>query len=485
MTIKQVESLSGMTRANIRFYENEGLLCPRRRVNGYRDYTENDVNTLRKIGLLRLLGISVGDIRALQDGTAQLRDVVTRRIAKIQKERSDLEDALDICRAIRADGPTYAELDPDDYFIRSLRAKLQKPEIYNLKADIPAVSLPCPWRRWLARILDMALYEILWAAVLGFLFRTPPLSRSAMGALLDIGAVLLITLLAEPLFLTLTGTTPGKAILGLRYAVQGRKPSYLDALCRTGLVLCYGLGFNIPIYALVCQYRSYKTVKSGGVLPWEEEGSYTLQKPRPWRAAAYAGCCALAVLLLFGVDRLSELPPHRGDLTVAQFADNMNDRMRYWGIDFSRRLNEQGAWEDLVIGTADAPGSYAPGKIYAESFFPPFTYDVRGGVLTGLQLSVHSSEFLVTQAHLLTGSAAAVSFIGARPEYGVFSGEIADVIDALAQSPFDSLSLTCAGVHLTYTVDAQGYVAAGEALFADPETDTHRFDATFSLEIAP
>ena len=42
MTIKEIELRSGMDRANIRFYEKEGLLSPRYLDNGYRDYTEDD-----------------------------------------------------------------------------------------------------------------------------------------------------------------------------------------------------------------------------------------------------------------------------------------------------------------------------------------------------------------------------------------------------------------------------------------------------------
>ena len=37
MTIAELERRSGMTRANIRFYEGEGLISPARRENGYRD----------------------------------------------------------------------------------------------------------------------------------------------------------------------------------------------------------------------------------------------------------------------------------------------------------------------------------------------------------------------------------------------------------------------------------------------------------------
>lgn len=43
VTIAELEARSGMTRANIRFYESEGFLSPARRENGYRDYSEADL----------------------------------------------------------------------------------------------------------------------------------------------------------------------------------------------------------------------------------------------------------------------------------------------------------------------------------------------------------------------------------------------------------------------------------------------------------
>ena len=66
MNIAEAERRTGLTRANIRFYEKEGLLTPTRGANGYRDYTEDDVQTLRKIMLLRRLRLSVPDIRAIE-----------------------------------------------------------------------------------------------------------------------------------------------------------------------------------------------------------------------------------------------------------------------------------------------------------------------------------------------------------------------------------------------------------------------------------
>ena len=50
MKINEVEALVGITRKNIRFYEAEGLLSPRRNSqNGYRDYGETEVEVLRRI----------------------------------------------------------------------------------------------------------------------------------------------------------------------------------------------------------------------------------------------------------------------------------------------------------------------------------------------------------------------------------------------------------------------------------------------------
>ncbi|MDE6591314.1 MAG: MerR family transcriptional regulator, partial [Oscillospiraceae bacterium] len=66
MTIKELENKTGMARANIRYYENEGLLHPKRLDNGYRDYSEEDARTLEKIKLLRQIGLDIDTIRKVQ-----------------------------------------------------------------------------------------------------------------------------------------------------------------------------------------------------------------------------------------------------------------------------------------------------------------------------------------------------------------------------------------------------------------------------------
>ena len=53
MTIKDVEERTGLSRSNIRFYEKEKLIEPsRNESNGYRDYSKNDVENIKKIAYL-------------------------------------------------------------------------------------------------------------------------------------------------------------------------------------------------------------------------------------------------------------------------------------------------------------------------------------------------------------------------------------------------------------------------------------------------
>lgn len=60
MKIKEVENIIGITKANIRYYEKEGLLEPvRNEENNYREYSAEDVECLKRIKTLRLLGISI------------------------------------------------------------------------------------------------------------------------------------------------------------------------------------------------------------------------------------------------------------------------------------------------------------------------------------------------------------------------------------------------------------------------------------------
>ena len=69
MKINEVEAAVGVTKKNIRFYEEEGLITPSREPgNGYRSYSQADVERLRRIKLLRKLDVPLAEIRQMLEG---------------------------------------------------------------------------------------------------------------------------------------------------------------------------------------------------------------------------------------------------------------------------------------------------------------------------------------------------------------------------------------------------------------------------------
>ena len=90
MKIKDMERQVGVTKANIRFYEKEGLLSPARGENNYREYTEEDREVLEKIKYLRMLGVAVSDIRQFQQGKRSLAQLLKEREYQLKEEEAAL-----------------------------------------------------------------------------------------------------------------------------------------------------------------------------------------------------------------------------------------------------------------------------------------------------------------------------------------------------------------------------------------------------------
>ena len=101
LKINEVEALVGITKKNIRFYETEGLLAPHRNSeNGYRDYGEAEVDALRRIKLLRKLGVPLEEIRRMQSGGHTVGDGMRRHLVTLERERENLEQSIRLCSAL-------------------------------------------------------------------------------------------------------------------------------------------------------------------------------------------------------------------------------------------------------------------------------------------------------------------------------------------------------------------------------------------------
>ena len=137
MKINEVARLVGITRKNIRFYEEGGLLSPRRdRDNGYRHYSLEDVAQLQKIKLMRKLGVPLEEIRQMQQGRLTLGEGMQRHLALLDRQSRDLETARAFCVLLRDNGADYQGLDADAR-LREMELKEKEGAVFvdKYKAD--------------------------------------------------------------------------------------------------------------------------------------------------------------------------------------------------------------------------------------------------------------------------------------------------------------------------------------------------------------
>lgn len=474
MTIKELENRTGMARANIRFYENEGLLSPRRLDNGYRDYSEEDVSALEKIKLLRQLQLDLDTIRTVQRGGLTLEQALFSQLTRLEGDKAVIERAAEVCRELERSGVEYAALDPQPYL-----RQLQSPEQSQLPPPPPPVVRPevddtpraCyhPWQRWLARMLDMTLYgavfDVLWLVVLRD--RTLPLATGILGWVLGL-AGLAFALAVEPVWLHYWGWTPGKWVFGLKLRdVSGDKLTLGQGFQRGCQVIWEGYGLNLPFYSIWRFWKCREMGLEGRDCHWDGENSYRYTKEeRRFSGWIFAGVSAACVAALFLGLRYTELPVNRGDLTVAQFARNYNYYRRLlldgYDEDFCPRLDETGAWKErepdsgytITYSSETFNGVPVRGKTVWEQ--PEFT--VEDGRVTAVTLRwVSNHSYIFSNGTRETLALLALS--GSAEGTGLFSYDLAGWVKAVEEvfTRWEDQDEEYRGLHIVQELDYSGY----------------------------
>lgn len=116
MKINEVEKLLDVPMATIRFYEKEGLLAPQRNANSYRDYSERDVQLIKKIIIFRKIGISVEDIKRILDDKLSLQDALSKNIFSLQEKMKELDGAIKLCMEMQENDQRNDAFDTDHYW---------------------------------------------------------------------------------------------------------------------------------------------------------------------------------------------------------------------------------------------------------------------------------------------------------------------------------------------------------------------------------
>lgn len=376
MNIQEVEKKTNLTRANIRFYEKQGLLEPLRKANGYRDYSSDDVNALLKIKLMRELGVSIEEIDRLQKETASLSSVIEEKVESIDKERENLSDAKIVCQSIEEDGVTFPELEAEKY-LEELERLAKERGAENAgqlrrKQDTLQETFH-PWRRYFARWIDGMIYGTVISMFFYLAFHIED-SMVSKVCLTVLGMVVFI--LAEAVLLSCFGTTVGKWLFGIRVlSKDGKKLTWREAAERTGMVLWRGAAFEIPLWNIYRLYKSYDAYTAGETLSWDENCLYLIDEKKGLRyGAAVAAVVLLAItdgIFEFPSEQIYKLPVYYDGLTVEEFAENYNKYLEVYGLADEERLNRNGEWENV------------------HALKPQFQYELEGDEIKSISFEIN------------------------------------------------------------------------------------------------
>lgn len=165
------------------------------------------------------------------------------------------------------------------------------------------------WARWLGRLLDRSmLLPFVFAVFLGLgglveFGRLPPefvafVNDPLQAAIAEIVVALVLWMLWEPLFLSNTGTTPGKWIMGVSVRrPDGSKLGLFTAFRRFVWVYFAGLGLGIPLVSLITMLISRAKLVGDGVTGWDSglgvEVTHVKRHPIVW---------TLAFILVIGIN---------------------------------------------------------------------------------------------------------------------------------------------------------------------------------------
>jgi DNA-binding transcriptional MerR regulator len=106
MQIRDLAERAGVTTRTLRYYEEKGLLGPERLPNGYRRYTDDDVETVRRIRFLLAAGINTDMARevlpCLLDDGGFLAPTCQELVIDFERERERIDRLIAELESARA-----------------------------------------------------------------------------------------------------------------------------------------------------------------------------------------------------------------------------------------------------------------------------------------------------------------------------------------------------------------------------------------------
>lgn len=413
MRINELERQTGLDRATIRYYEKEALITPTRQENGYRDYSDDDKEQLLKIKLLRQLGMSLEQIRNIQQGREDFQSALSGQLKMLTNLRSTVDRSMEVCRMMQSDSVTYQTMDASHYI-----RELSKPSSLPSAPAAPKITYEFsehilrqwhPGRRFFARHLDLILLSALLLFVQVTIFR-----KGLNATIFNPFSILMMLFLipVEAVCYRFFGATPGKWALGITVdSSEGCRHTMRTAFSRAWRVYRYGMGFGIPIWILYRQFKCYTGCCDGFEMSWDDESELTF-KPMDWKRCAAAVLLILVSISLYCSSiSIAKQPIYtETDMNLEQFVEVYN---YYWEL----RTNDGdlGLKDDGTFHRENGIVIYANGDLSYEDF----SYEMDGECITGIRYTEEWNDLFMVDCKPSRGyvAAAAMLSFGAGEDY--------------------------------------------------------------------
>ena len=176
-------------------------------------------------------------------------------------------------------------------------AGVKVPPVVVPELPVMAVTKAQMLRRFWARWFDLHLYGLVWLGSMR-------LAGHNMTELVTDMWMLIWQMLPwfgiEAVMIHLWGTTPGKALLGIRVRqANGRPPAVGASVWRSLRVWVLGLGLGMPLLVIFCQGVSFWVTRRVGRPLWDAAGDHRVSVAQllPARVAAFVGLFVLLVAM--------------------------------------------------------------------------------------------------------------------------------------------------------------------------------------------
>ena len=480
MQIKEVEEKTGLERSSIRFYEKEGLIHPRRLENGYREYGEEDLQALYKIKLLRSLGATVEEVKEVFSGGIALGSFLTERGSELQKAKDATSFAEELCQEIIREDLSLEELDGEKYLNLLYDKEKSTGRKYYEKIKLPAMDRKECIRRFTARMLDLYVYKLMVMTIRTLIFGQILRNDTILNHTADVVIALILMFFLEPVLLSRFGATLGKYVMGIELRDEsGEYISYPVLKFRTKGVMVKGMAFFIPVLSWYFMYRSYQLVMQGESLPWEDQSEvYSFRKLRNLEQNLFIGAVLFYTVLSVFIQRIQTLPPNRGDLTLAEYAENYRYYAKYLNVSYEDYdFDDYGQW---VRNKERDP--FHLDLIYRE--IPMFKYYVRDNRIEEVSFEIHvKNKKLPIATYEMEMTLAYLAMVGAQKDVGILdlnpSSEIF-VMGPLAQT---SGEIQREGVKASSEISYEGYEnrVGLRPLLPIDDSDIHEFSLRYRI----